>query len=96
LLESRLYTNKLFPKEDVERLIENVTYTLAFLAENGVRYKDVAAENVFYDEGGFKLLPNELIPESRYQRFLCSRLNKKPNTPASSSTPHQPSTSTEN
>lgn len=79
-----MYTNKLFPKEDVERLIENVTYTLAFLGENGVQYKDVAAENVFYDEGGFKLLPNELIVEARYQRFLSSRMNKKhPSTHAS-------------
>jgi hypothetical protein len=56
-----LYTNKLFPKDDIERLIENVTYTMAFLAENNVPYKDITLENIFYDEGSFKLLPNELI-----------------------------------
>jgi hypothetical protein len=56
-----LYTNKLFPKDDIERLIENVTYTMAFLAENHVPYKDITLENIFYDDGSFKLLPNELI-----------------------------------
>ena len=56
-----MYTNKLFPKEDIERLIENVTYTMAFLAENNVPYKDISPENIFYDDGSFKLLPNELI-----------------------------------
>lgn len=60
-MDSRIYTNQLFPKEDIERLIENITYTLAYLAENGVPYKDISSENIFYDDGVFKLLPNELI-----------------------------------
>jgi hypothetical protein len=34
---------------------------MAFLAENNVPYKDITLENIFYDEGSFKLLPNELI-----------------------------------
>lgn len=78
LLDSRMYTNKLFPKEDVERLVENATYTLAYLADNGIVYKDVTAENVFYDEGTFKLLPNDLIPCTKYQRFLSTRMQSKP------------------
>jgi len=31
LLEARLNTNKLFMVEDIEKMIEEVTYTLAFL-----------------------------------------------------------------
>jgi hypothetical protein len=31
LLDSRLNTNKLFMLEDIEKLIESVTFTLAFL-----------------------------------------------------------------
>ena len=58
LLESRLYTNKLFMGEDIERLIEEVTFTLAYLQEQGVTYKDIHPDNIFYDRGSFKLLPN--------------------------------------
>lgn len=61
LLETRLYTNRLFPLEDVEKLIENVVYTLAFLAESNVTYRDLCSANIYYCNGIFKLLPNELI-----------------------------------
>jgi hypothetical protein len=58
LLEPRLNTNKLFMVEDIEKMIEEVTYTLAFLQENNITYKDVSAEYIFYDQGSFKILPN--------------------------------------
>lgn len=69
LLESRLRTNRLFMVEDIEKLIQTVTFTLAFLQEKGVTYRDVASENIFYDSGNFKLMPNELIESSTYQRL---------------------------
>lgn len=58
LLQTRLNTNKLFLIDDVERLIEGVTFTLAYLQEKGVTYKDIDVENIFYDNGTFKMLPN--------------------------------------
>ena len=69
LLESRLGTNKLFMIDDIEKLIESVTFTLAFLQEKGIYYKDISADNIFYDNGQFKLLPNELIEKSTYQKL---------------------------
>jgi serine/threonine protein kinase len=69
LLEGRLNTNKLFLAEDIDRLIEGVTFALAHLQQNGVTYKDIDAENIFYDNGNFKLLPNELICLSSYQKL---------------------------
>ena len=69
LLESRLHTNKLFMGEDIERLIEEVTFTLAYLQEQGVTYKDIHPDNIFYDRGSFKLLPNELCAVTTYQRL---------------------------
>ncbi len=69
LLESRLNTNKLFMLEDIERLVEAVTFTLANLQEKAVTYKDITPENIFYDHGNFKLLPNELIEFSTYQKL---------------------------
>lgn len=72
LLESRLNTTKLFPVEDIERLIESVVYTLAYLQSRKITYKDVSSNNIFYDNGSFKLLPNELVEASTYQRLLAS------------------------
>lgn len=62
-------TNKLFLVDDVERLIEGVSFALAHLQENGVTYKDIDTENIFYDNGNFKLLPNELIYLNTYQKL---------------------------
>lgn len=42
LLEDRLHTDKLFILEDVEKLIESVTFTLAYLQEKGFPYRDIA------------------------------------------------------
>ena len=69
LLEPRINTNKLFMLDDVERLIESVVFTLAFLQENNITYKDVSPDNIFYENGVFKLLPNELIEHSTYQKL---------------------------
>lgn len=55
--------------EDIERLIESLTFTLAFLQEKGVTYGDISPENIFYDGGVFKLLPNELIEATTYQKL---------------------------
>lgn len=66
LIQSRLYTNRLFPCEDMERLIENVTYTLAYLYESDIVYKDISSHNIYYNSGQFKVLPNDLIEESLY------------------------------
>jgi len=43
------------------RLIEEVSFTLAFLQEQHITYRDVSADNIYYDNGSFKLLPNELV-----------------------------------
>ncbi len=58
LLQNRYYTNRLFPVDDIYRLIENVIYTLAYLAENNCVYRDLCPENIYYSHGMFKLLPN--------------------------------------
>ena len=68
LIQSRLYTNRLFPCSDMQHLIENVTYTLAHLFENSIIYKDMSAYNIYYNQGNFKLLPNELIDGTLYER----------------------------
>lgn len=68
LIQSRLYTNRLFPIEDMEHLIEHTTYTLAHLFEAGVVYKDMATHNIYYNKGVFKLLPNDLIGDNIYER----------------------------
>lgn len=49
-------------------MIENVVYTLAFLAESNVTYRDLCQANVYYCNGVFKLLPNELIEQTIYDR----------------------------
>jgi serine/threonine protein kinase len=69
LLEGRLNTNKLFLAEDIDKLIEGVTFALAYLQSQGVTYKDIDPENIFYDQGNFKLLPNELISLNSYQKL---------------------------
>lgn len=69
LLEGRLHTNKLFLAEDIDRLVEGVTFALAHLQQKGVTYKDIDPENIFYDNGTFKLLPNELISLNSYQKL---------------------------
>lgn len=69
LVEARLHTNKLFLAEDIEKLIESVTFTLALLQEQGVVYRDVHTDHIYYDQGNFKLLPNELVPLNTYQRL---------------------------
>ena len=66
LLKNRLFTNRLFPFEDIEKLIEGVIYTLAYLEDNKVVYQDMTADNIYYTNGVFKLLPNELIEMSTY------------------------------
>lgn len=53
--------------EDIEKLIESISFTLAFLQDHHITYKDVSAENIYYDKGEFKLLPNQLIDQSTYQ-----------------------------
>jgi serine/threonine protein kinase len=69
LLEGRLNTNKLFLAEDIDKLIEGVTFALAYLQSQGITYKDIDPENIFYDQGNFKLLPNELICLNSYQKM---------------------------
>ena len=69
LVDGRLNTSKLFMVEDIGRLIEEVTFTLAHLQEQGVTYRDMHAEHIFYDNGSFKLLPCELIEVGSYQRL---------------------------
>ena len=77
LIQSRLYTNRLFPCEDIERLIQTITYTLAYLFDAGVVYKDMSSQNIYYNNGQFKLLPNSLIEETLYERayrqFFCRK-----------------------
>ena len=68
LLQNRFYTNRLFMVEDIYKLIEGISYTLAFLEENGILYKDLTTDNIYYTNGSFKLLPNELIEMSTYER----------------------------
>jgi len=41
LLEGRLNTNKLFLAEDIDKLIEGVTFALAYLQSQGITYKDI-------------------------------------------------------
>ena len=53
-----MYTNRLFPAEDMEKMIQNVLYTLAFMSESDIIYKDLCASNIYYVDGQFKLLPN--------------------------------------
>lgn len=55
--------------DDIEKLIQTVTFTLAFLQEKNITYHDVASEHIFYDSGNFKLMPNELIENNTYQRL---------------------------
>jgi len=55
--------------EDIEKLVEAVTFTLANLQERGVTYKDISSSTIFYDSGNFKLLPNELILSTTYQKL---------------------------
>ena len=68
LIQARLYTNRLFPCEDMHHLIESVTYTLAYLFDRQVVYPDMSALNIYYNKGSFKLLPNALIDSTLYER----------------------------
>lgn len=52
----------------MHHLIESVTYTLAYLFEKQVVYKDMSSLNIYYNKGNFKLLPNDLIDISLYER----------------------------
>ena len=72
LLAERMGGNKLFVEEDIIKLTETCLYTLAYLQTNGVVYKDLSPDNIFYDveEGIFKLMPVELIPQTSYELVL--------------------------
>lgn len=53
-------------------MLETLLYTLAFLEDRGVVYRDLVADNIFYNstDGSFKLLPPELIDTSAYKFML--------------------------
>ena len=55
---------------------------MAFLQEHEVYYRDICTENIYYNEGSFKLLPNELIPLTPYETVIRQqRKNTSENQP---------------
>ena len=42
---------------------------MALLQEKGIPYRDISPDHVFYDNGSFKLLPNELIEQNTFQKL---------------------------
>lgn len=46
---------KPLPEDDVVKIVYQIAYALAFLAENNTAHRDIKPENVFIKDGVFKL-----------------------------------------